>query len=75
MYKIQAENHVLGFSLGCVFGIIGRYDIVNILKLGLVAGTAMTLFPMVTKLFMQALAPISEAVQAYMQKRFKDREL
>lgn len=24
---------------------------------------------------MQALAPISEAVQAYMQKRFKDREL
>ena len=30
---------------------------------------------MVTKLFMQALAPISEAVQAYMQKRFKDREL
>lgn len=72
---IFAENHVLGFILGCVFGIIGRYDIVNILKLGLVAGTAMTLFPMVTKLFMQALAPISEAVQAYMQKRFKDREL
>lgn len=72
---IFAENHVLGFILGCVFGIVGKYSIPDILSLGLIAGTAMTLFPMVTKLFMQSLSPLSEAVQAYMQKKFADREI
>ena len=39
------------------------------------AAAAMTLFPMVAKYFMQALSPISEAVSAFMNKKFEGKTL
>ena len=36
--------------------------------------TAMILFPMVAKLFMQALAPIADAAGAFMKSKFKGRD-
>lgn len=70
-----AENHVLGFILGIVFGLLARFDIAATLTLGIQAATALTLFPVISKYFMQALEPISTAVSEFMRKRFKDREL
>lgn len=35
----------------------------------------MTLFPVVAKYFMQALSPISEAVSAFMNKKFEGKTL
>ena len=72
---IFAENHVLGFILGCLFGVLARYSVAETLTLAIQAATALTLFPVITKYFMQALAPISEAVSAFMNKRFEGRTL
>ncbi len=72
---IFAENHVLGFILGIIFGILARYDVAGVLTLGVQCATALTLFPVISKYFMQALEPISNAVSEFMQNKFSDREL
>lgn len=72
---IFAENHVLGFILGIIFGVLARYSVADILTLAIKAATALTLFPVITQYFMKALSPISEAVSDYMNKRFSGRTL
>lgn len=72
---VFAENHVLGFILGCIFGVLAKYDVPEVLTLGIKAATALTLFPVITKYFMQALSPISEAISDFMNEKFKDRTL
>ena len=73
---IFAENHVIGFVMGIIFGLVGRYTITDALLLGVTCATAMTLLPMATKLFMQALAPLSDAATTFMKKRVNsDREV
>lgn len=72
---VFAENHIIGFLLGIVFGIIAGYDVAGILMLAIQAATALMLFPMISKLFMLALSPISEAISDYMNKRFAGRKL
>ncbi|GMA08750.1 PTS galactitol transporter subunit IIC [Tetragenococcus halophilus subsp. flandriensis] len=72
---IFSENHVMGFIVGTILGLIGGYTIAEALILGVNAAAALTLFPMVSKLFMQALSPISDAISEFMKSKFKDREL
>lgn len=72
---IFAENHVLGFIIGVLFGLLGGYDIPAMLTLGVQAAMCLTLFPVISKYFMEALSPISEAVSDYMHKKFADRQL
>lgn len=72
---IFAENHEIGFILGILFGIVAGYDVAKTLMLGIQAATALMLFPMISKLFMQALSPISEAISDYMNKKFSGRQL
>lgn len=72
---IFAENHVLGFIIGVLFGLLGGYDVPAMLTLGVQAAMCLTLFPVISKYFMEALSPISEAVSDFMHKKFADREL
>ncbi|MBS6418225.1 MAG: PTS galactitol transporter subunit IIC [Olsenella uli] len=72
---IFGENSVMGFIIGTVLGAVAYRDPQQALILGIQAGTAMQLFPTVSKLFMQALAPISDAVGSFMKGRFEGREL
>lgn len=72
---IFAENHIMGFIVGTALGLIGHYTIAKSLILGINAAAALTLFPMVSKLFMQALSPISDAVSTFMKEHFSGREL
>ncbi|MGM9927048.1 MAG: PTS galactitol transporter subunit IIC [Bacillus sp. (in: firmicutes)] len=71
---VFAENHVMGFIIGVLIGIFAQYSVADILVLGVQAAAALTLFPMVAKLFMQALAPLSDAASEFMKAKFKGRE-
>lgn len=71
---IFAENHVIGFIIGTGIGLLGKYSFGAALTLGVQCGTALLLFPMVAKLFMQALAPLSDTAGEFMKSKFPDRE-
>lgn len=72
---VFGENSVMGFIVGALIAIFAKYDLKGILNTAVQVATALVLFPMVAKLFMQALAPIADAVGDQMKKKFKDREL
>ncbi|MGG5253643.1 PTS galactitol transporter subunit IIC [Neobacillus sp. SM06] len=71
---IFAENHIMGFIIAVLIGVFAQLSFAQTLTLGVQGATALTLFPMVSKLFMQALSPLSDATSEFMQKRFKGRE-
>lgn len=72
---IFSENSVMGFIIGVLLGFAGAYSISGSLNLGIEVATAMALFPTVSKLFMQSLSPLADAMSEFMKKRFKDREV
>ena len=72
---VFGENSVMGAIIGFVLGLASGNGIKYALTLAVQAATALTLFPMVSKLFSQALSPISEAVSDFMREKFEDREV
>ena len=72
---IFGENSVMGAIIGFVLGLFAGYGVAGSMKLAVQAATAMTLFPMISKLFMQALSPVSEAISDFMREKFSDREV
>ncbi len=72
---IFGENSVMGFIVGALIAASAGYDLKGILTTAVQVSTALVLFPMVAKLFMQALAPIADATSTMMKKKFKGREI
>ncbi|UYP00602.1 hypothetical protein OF820_02700 [Oceanotoga sp. DSM 15011] len=72
---IFGENSVMGFIIGGIIALVAGYTVKDSLNIAIKVATALVLFPMVAKLFMQALAPIADAAGEYMKKKFKDREI
>ena len=72
---VFGENAVMGAIIGFALGAASGNGIKYALTLSVQAATALTLFPMVSKLFSQALSPISEAVSDFMREKFEDREV
>lgn len=70
-----SENSVMGFIIGIGLGLAAAYGISGSLNLGIQVATAMALFPMISKMFMQALSPLADAMSEFMKNRFKDREV
>lgn len=69
------ETSVIGLIIGTGIGIFGKYSISKALLVGIQAATALTLFPMVTKLFLTALTPLSDATNKFVRKNFPGREI
>lgn len=67
---IFGENSVMGAIIGLGLGILAGYDVQQVLTLAVQAATALTLFPMVSKLFSEALSPISDAVSDFMKRKY-----
>ncbi|MFL0167042.1 PTS galactitol transporter subunit IIC [Clostridium beijerinckii] len=72
---IFGENSVMGFIVGTLIAAFAGYDLKGILTTAVEVSTALVLFPMVAKLFMQALAPIADATSTIMKKKFKGRQI
>ncbi|MFM2489122.1 PTS transporter subunit IIC [Enterococcus avium] len=72
---ILGENHVMGAIIGLILGLVSGYGVQRSLVLAVQAGTALLLFPMISKLFAQALSPISNAISETMRKRFNGKEI
>lgn len=72
---VFGENSVMGLIIGSLIALAAGYSIRDTLNIGMKVAAALVLFPLVAKLFMQALSPISDAASDYMKTRFKDREI
>ncbi|MDT2595423.1 PTS transporter subunit IIC [Enterococcus dongliensis] len=72
---IFSENSVMGFIIGLGLGLAAAYGVSGSLNLAIQIATAMALFPMISKMFMQSLSPLADAMSEMMKKRFKDREV
>lgn len=68
------EDHVIGFIVGLFIALMARYNVKDTLTLAINAGTALTLFPMVARLFIDALMPIADGAQQFMEDRFPGRD-
>jgi PTS system galactitol-specific IIC component len=65
----------MGAIIGALLGLGAGYSVSGSAKLAIEAAAAMTLFPMISKLFMEALSPIADAMNTMMKKKFKGREI
>lgn len=74
-FGIFGEPMTMGVALGVILGILAGYDVGKILQMGMAMGGVMILLPRMVKIIMEGLIPVSESVRAFLQKRFKDREL
>lgn len=72
---VFSENSVMGFIIGLGLGLAAAYGVSGSLNLAVQVATAMALFPMISKMFMQALSPLADSMSEFMKKRFKDREV
>lgn len=71
---ILSEPVVMGFIIGLILGLAGRYNVGASLSLGVTVGAVMAIFPVMAKFFMDALTPFGTHMSNFMKKRFKDRE-
>jgi galactitol PTS system EIIC component len=72
---IFGENSIMGFIVGGLIAVFAHYNLKDILGTAIEVSTALVLFPMVAKLFMQSLAPIADATSVVMKEKFKGREI
>lgn len=74
-FGIFGDSTVMGFMIGLVIGILAGYDVAGVGQLAVKTGAVMVIMPRMVSLLMEGLTPISEAANAFVQKRFPGREL
>lgn len=74
-FGFLGENMTVGLIVGILLGILAGYDMKGVVQLAIVAAATLTLLPRMAVLFMEGLAPISEAAGEFMKKRMPGREV
>jgi PTS system galactitol-specific IIC component len=72
---VLGQPTIIGAVLGVLIGLLAKYPVGKALQLGIQLSAVMLLMPMVVKLIMQGLLPISEAAKAILDKKFKGSNL
>ncbi|MCL5045886.1 MAG: galactitol-specific PTS transporter subunit IIC [Actinobacteria bacterium] len=72
-YGVIGDPTILGLILGIILGLLAGYDVKQTLQLSIAMAAVMFLMPRMVKILMEGLMPVSEAAQAFMQKRFSGR--
>lgn len=73
-FGVFGEPMMIGVILGIIIGIIARFEIRNIIELGISLGAVMFIMPRMVKILMEGLIPLSDAIRNFLQKRFPDRK-
>ncbi|WP_057894830.1 PTS galactitol transporter subunit IIC [Lacticaseibacillus brantae] len=71
---ILSEPVVMGFIIGLILALAGRYSVGNALNLAVTTGAIMAIFPVMAKFFMDSLTPFGTTMSNFMKKRFKNRD-
>ena len=71
-FGLLGEPLFLGVIIGCLVGILARYELPKVLMLGMQMGAVMELIPRITRLFIEGLMPISDATRQLIARKFKN---
>lgn len=58
----------IGFVIGCIIGVLARFDFAGVVNLGLQTAAVLMLLPKMISMFMEGLTPIAEATQQFTEK-------
>lgn len=72
---IFGERIYLGLILGLFFGIVAGYDFKGVADVTIKTAALLELFPMVVKMLVNGLIPISNQAKSFFTKHFPDRQL
>lgn len=72
-FGIFGDPAILGVSIGIILGLLAKYDVNKTLNLAMVMGAVLVLTPKMAAILMEGLMPVSEAVQAIIQKKFEGK--
>ena len=72
-FGIFGEPAILGTMIGLLLGILAKYDVNKTLNLAMVMGAVLVLTPKMAAILMEGLMPVSEAVQALIQRKFSGK--
>lgn len=71
-FGLLGEPLFLGVIVGCLVGVLARYELPQVLMLGVQMGAVMELIPRITGLFIEGLMPISDATRQLIARKFKN---
>ena len=71
-FGLLGEPLFLGVIVGCLVGILAKYELPKVLMLGVQMGAVMELIPRITGLFIEGLMPISDATRQLIARKFKN---
>lgn len=72
---VLGQPTIVGAIMGVIIGLLAKYPFGQALQLGIQMAAVMLLMPMVVKLIMQGLLPISESAKTLLDKKFKGSNL
>ncbi len=71
---IFGEPMMVGTILGVLLGIIAGYDFKHNLLLGISIGGVMFILPLMVRILMEGLLPLSEAIKKYLNAKYPGRD-
>lgn len=72
-FGIFGEPMMLGVILGAGIGLLAQYDLKGVLGLAMNLGAVMLIMPRMVKMLMEGLLVLSDAVRAFLKKRYPNR--
>ena len=71
-FGLLGEPLFLGVIVGCLVGILAKYELPKVLMLGVQMGAVMELIPRITGLFIEGLMPLADATRQLIARKFKN---
>lgn len=72
---LLGEESIMGFILGMILTTLSNYTFYNSLLISIKLASCLILLPIISKIFIQALNPISEAAKEFMKNKYKNRDI
>lgn len=72
---VLGEPGLIGFVLGIIMGVLAGYTFTDAISTGIKLGAALYFVPLCTKILIEGLNETTSVLTAWVNRRFKDREI
>ncbi len=72
---IFGEDSVMGFLIGMMLSIFSGYSLIESVEIAIKLAAALVLLPIIAKMFVKALNPVSKVAKIFMENRYKNKDI